>query len=91
MVKVVDTPTLKRLCDKARRSRFNKLLDPKVQDKLDPGGKHVLSHEMLHNDGQCVRAMCVLLKLSGRDEPLEGMLDFDLEGWNDLPEAEESK
>lgn len=88
-MKVVDTFTLKKMIATARMKRFNRTVHTGVMKMLDPAGRHVLSQPIIHNDVQNVRCLCCLLKLVGRDEPLEVVLDFDIDQYNRLQDYEE--
>jgi hypothetical protein len=93
-MKVVDTPTLRRLCRNARRLGANRLL-PRVTDRqLDPQGKHVLNDSIPHTNAaglDTIRCVTCLLKLKGRtnEQPVWGALDFLYHDYNRLPEHEE--
>jgi hypothetical protein len=88
-MKIVDTPTLKRLAARARRLGLNRLLPGPVEKALDPRGRHVLSRPFIHGEVECIRCAVVLVKVKGRDEPHEGQLDFSIDDWNRLPEYKE--
>lgn len=85
-MKIIDTKTLKRLTQQARNHRLNRLLDGRDEVKLDPWGKHILSHALLHGDGDCIRCFACFLKLEGQKEPLECVLDIPVKEYNQLPE-----
>lgn len=88
-MKVVDTKTLKRMTQRARVLGYNRTLHLGVEKTLDPNGKHVLSHEFIHGDVQCLRCGCVLLKLRGYDKPVNCVLDLSIDDWNRIPEYKE--
>lgn len=87
-MKVVNTVQLKKLADHARNLNLNRLLDGRIEEKLDLTGYHVLSQPMIHND-DCVRCLIVLIKLKNKPDPMECVMDFDIEDFNLIPEHKE--
>lgn len=90
--KVATTDQLKHLNEIAERKGYNRQLNPDfIENELDPGGIHVCSFKMLHEHagGKPVEPHLRtrwLLKLKGNAKPVAGMLDVDLDQYEDLPE-----
>lgn len=57
-------------------------LEPSVAQQLDPEGRHVVVKHFLHNDTE-VRAV-FWLKLNGKDQPLEVVMDCPIRMYNAL-------
>lgn len=88
-IRVVDTPTLRKLVRIADKLELNRIPSDEVMARLDPDGFHVLSlilygHNMdsapvLHH-----RAL-VLIKVTDSDDPVEVALDVPDAQWTGLP------
>jgi hypothetical protein len=90
-MKVIDTPKLLTLHAEARKRNHSRFLAPGVVDRLDPGGRHVISGTTcLVADGAAVRCL-LFLKFKDRELPLEAWLDIVTDAYNAIPEHVEEK
>jgi hypothetical protein len=86
-MKRCNTTDLLHLNGEARRLGLNRQLDPDALDRLvDPGGWHVLSPVLVHDDDH-VRC-AVYVKLVNQEVPAMGFLDVTLDQFNGLIDAE---
>lgn len=94
-MKVADTTTITILNDKAIALGRNQSLDPDaLRSLLDPDGVHVCEFTMLHEHqggrptDPHMRTRW-LLKVKGSDLPQAGLIDIEMEDFDQLDEADE--
>jgi hypothetical protein len=84
MSKIIITPDLIELNRRAVKAKRNRSFIDGIEDLLDPEGIHLVVMSMLHNDVE-VRTQ-LLLKFTGREDPVPGWLDMSIEDFNQLLE-----
>lgn len=84
-MRILSTPQLVSLNNKAIRNQASRTLTSKAVAHLDDGGVHHVIHYTLIDDVGTIRA---LLMLAGT-HPVEGILDMDVKDFLALPEAAE--
>ena len=91
--KVLDTPKLRILNEQAIENNYNRQLDPKWLDSVDPDGIHVVGFTMVHEHAvgvavePHVRAQ-LFVKVKDQEKSQEVWLDIPTqEVWLDIPMA----
>lgn len=94
-IRELDTPTLRRLNEAADKKGYNRVMTDEAMASLDPTGRHIISFSMPHEHAAGIkvaphRRAMVLMKFTDREasEPVEGMLDMEIDEFNALPEYE---
>ncbi len=80
-MKLLTTAALKAACDKARRLDLEYLMDPELEGRIDPAGRHGLVSLTLVADDRATRCNA-LIKLVGQTHPHIMMLDVPLADFN---------
>lgn len=93
-MKVVGTPELLSLSWDAAKRQYNRQLDSdRLEKNIDPDGVHILEMFMIHEHKHGLKcephARCrVLIKVKGKDEPVEAWLDIELGKFDKLMDME---
>lgn len=82
---VINALDLEELNRQAVKAQANRTLSEAVIDRLDPDGINLVTTTIGSDDS--VRAL-LLIKLTGREQPVEGWLDMSYENFNKLAKLE---
>ena len=94
--KVLDTPKLRILNEQAIENDYNRQLDPKWLDNVDPDGIHVVGFTMVHEHAAGVavephiRAQ-LFVKVKDQEKSQEVWLDIPMAYFNELPHVEKDE
>jgi hypothetical protein len=87
VTKIATTPELISMNERAVKQGANRALSDETIERLDPEGLHVVYLSMLHSNGygrgDCLRIF-LLIKFSNSDIPREGIVDVDIDQFNNL-------
>ncbi len=85
---VIHTDDLIMANREAVHRRYNRTLSSKMIDALDPDGINIVTYALAQDD--FIRLL-LLLKLTGRDEPVQGWFDMSYDRYNALPRLERTE